>query len=298
MHTKRSTLLALGLPALVALVYLGVCVKPALYSHSRYSRHILTAEDSSKLWDECNSLFHDGKYEAALPSALKLNESYPGNHLYIERAAEIYDKLGRYQEEAEFWEKYFDRAPNPLSACPQIGQAYWKQKGKEKEAIGAFERCLGRDPEDSDSIFYLAHALEQAGDMNRAAELYQRGLKFSPDYPDLRIGLARVWLRQEKLAEAKSAIVNVIRKSPNNVDALLVAGLVYSREGELDAAKQYLEKGVKLSDGYLDFHAALARIAEEQKNPAEAVRHYDRILQEHPDDQLIRVKRDALVNKQ
>ena len=112
------------------------------------------------------------------------------------------------------------------------------------------------------------------------------------------MGLARVWLRLGNPAGAKSLVDKAVQKSPNNVDVLLAAGLVYSRQGDLRTAKQYLEHGVKLSEGYLDFHAALAGIAEDEKNYPEAILHYNRILQDHPDDQSTRAKRDALMAKQ
>ena len=123
-------------------------------------------------------------------------------------------------------------------------------------------------------------------------------MKIAPDYTDLQIGLARIYLRQDKLPQAKDIALKALRKSPQNVDVLLVAGLVYSREGDLPKAKQYLEQGATLADGYLDFHYALARIAEEENNSAEAIRHYERILKDRPDDQSVRSKRDALAVKQ
>lgn len=295
MQSKRTTLLAIGLPLLVAAVYLGFLYKPWAHAPSPPKR--LTPEESATMWDECKSLFRQGKYQDALADALRLHETYPGNHIYIEMVADIYDRLGRYSEEAEYWEQYFDRAPNPVTACPQIGQAYWKQ-GKEKEALSAFERCLARDPENSDSIFFLAHALELAGQTDRAGELYQRGLKIAPEYTDIQLGLARIYLRQDKVVQAKDLALRALRKSPENVDALLVAGLVYSRTGDLPKAKQYLEQGVKLADGYLDFHFALARIAEEENNFAEAIRQYDRILKDKPDNQTARSRREALAGEQ
>jgi len=295
MQSKRTTLLAIGLPLLVTLIYLGFLFKP--WAHPPAPPKRLTPEESATLWEDCKSLFRAGKYQDALADALKLHETYPGNHIYIEMAADIYDRLGRYSDEAEYWEQYFDRAPNPVTACPQIGQAYWKQ-GKEREAISAFERCLARDPENSDSIFFLAHALELSGETSRAGELYQRGMKIAPDYTDLQLGLARIYLRQDKLPQARGLALRALRKSPENVDALLVAGLVYSREGDLPKAKQYLEQGVKLSDGYLDFHFALARIAEEEKNFAEAIVHYDRILKDQPDNQTARSRRETLAGRQ
>lgn len=294
MRVNRNTYFAIGLPVLIAIVYVVLFLKP--WAHSRASDSHLTPEESNQLWSECNQLFKAGKYEDALPGMLKLHETYPGNHIYIEMLADINDHLGRYQQEAEYWEQYFDRAPNPVAACPQIGQAYWKQ-GKQKEAVAAFQRCYDRDPENSDSIFFLAHAFEMTGETRRAGELYEKGLKIAPEYTDLQIGLARVWLREDKLDQAKQIAVEAVQKTPQNVDVLLVAGLVYQREGDLNKAREYLEKGVKLADGYLDFHIALARLDEDEKNFPEAIQEYDRVLKDRPNDDAIRVKRDALMVK-
>lgn len=294
MESKRTTYLSIGLPLIVALFYVSVSYKP--WAHSAPAPKPMDAGESGKLWEECKTLFRAGKYQEALPGVLKLHETYPGSHIYIEMAAEIYDRLADYQKEAQFWEQYFDRAPNPVTACPQIGQAYAKQ-GKEKESISAFERCLARDPENSDSIFFLAHALEVSGDPRRATELYERGVKIAPEYSDIQLGLARMRLRQGQVAEARQMAVKVLHKSPDNVDALLVAGLACSREGNLSQARQYLEKGVKLSDGYLDFHLALARLDEEERNFTAAIGEYDRILKDRPEDADVRTRRDALMEK-
>lgn len=291
---KTSAFVAIAVPLLVALIYLGPFSKSR--AHPALSSSGLTAEESNRLWERSNSLFRQGKYQEALPGVLQLHEAYPANHIYLEMAAEIYDRLGRYPQEAEFWEMYFDRAPNPITACPQIGRAYSKQ-GKETEAISALERCLARDPDNSDSIFFLAHELELTGGTARAAELYEQGLKIAPGYTDLQVGLARVWLRQGNLEGAKRMVDQALQKSPDNVDALLLAGLLYTQKEDLARAKRYLERGVGLADSYSDFHFALARIAEEEKNFPEAVRQYDRILKDHPDNQSVRSKRDALMVK-
>lgn len=294
MQSNKTTYLSIALPLLIALFYVVAVYQPRLHTSSSVRQ--ATPEESSELWEECNSLFRAGKYQQALPGVLKLHQNYPGNHIYIEMAAEIYDHMGRYDLEADFWEQYFDRAPNPVAACPQIGQAYWKQ-GKQKEAISAFERCLARDPENSDSIFFLAHALELSGQTDRAAELYQRGVSIAPEYTDLQLGLARMRLRQGKDAEAKQIALKALAKSPKNVDALLVAGLSYTHENNPIKARQYLQEGVKLADDDLDFHFAIAQLDEQEQNFSGAVAEYNRILQAQPDNENARAKRDALLEK-
>src|SRR3974390_1398809 len=153
MRSKASTFLALGLPVVLALAYFCLVIKPSAHANPSATR--VTAEESARLWDKCNTLYREAKYQELLPDLHTLLDAHPGSHIYLEMAAQAYGQLGDHQHEAEYWEKYFDHAPRPTTACPQIGQAYQKL-GKAKEALDAFERCLALDPMNVDSIFFLA----------------------------------------------------------------------------------------------------------------------------------------------
>ena len=253
----------------------------------------LTAEKSRELLGLSTTLFQEGKYPEALTPTLQLHAAFPENHIYIGRLAEIYGRLGQYKEEAQFWEKYMEHAPRPIEACPQIGLAYENQELR-KEAIGAFERCLALNPETSDSIFYLAHSLEKSGQLDRATELYEHGISIAPNYPDLRLGLARINLSRGNVSAAKEGASIVLAKSPGNTEAHLVLSLAYSQEGDLHRAKIILEEGVKLADTSTALHLALARIAEREKNVPEAIKHYQRALELDPGNRDIADRLGAL----
>lgn len=289
-----NRLLAIGLPLALFLFYLFVAYNP--WSREVEASAGMNSEESGRLREQCNSLMNAGNYQDALPCVLKLREVYPGNHIYIEMAAQVYDHLGIYDKEAELWEEYLDRAPTPVTACPRIGQAYWKQ-GKQKEALAAFERCLAYDPDNPDSIFFLAHALETSGQSERAGELYERGSKMAPAYTDLELGRARFLLHHDGNAEALNIALTTLEKNPENTDALLVAGLAYTNEKQPSKAREYLTRGVKLSEEDMDIHFALARLDEQDRNFGEAVVEYETILKLHPGDSAARSRRDALKEK-
>jgi Tfp pilus assembly protein PilF len=103
-----------------------------------------------------------------------------------------------------------------------------------------------------------------------------------------------VQFRQDQLAQAKQTVSEVLARSPSNVDALLVMGLVHMSQGDLGQAKKYLQRGAQLSDGYSDFHIALGRIAEKEHNIPEAIRQYNRVLELKPANEEIRARRNAL----
>src|SRR5690242_9066484 len=53
-----------------------------------------------------DSCFRKGEFRNALDPALQLYRSYPENPVYLQRLAEIYNRLGQYREEAATWEQF------------------------------------------------------------------------------------------------------------------------------------------------------------------------------------------------
>jgi tetratricopeptide (TPR) repeat protein len=285
-------------PAVVLFLFVDTLVNPLIPRLGTVSASAgkLTVEESRALLDQSRKLLLAGKDQQALGPALKLFSVYPENYLYSKTLAEIYQRLGRYKEESEYWERFMQNAPLPLEGCPDIGQAYWNQKLYDK-AVAAFERCLSFDPEMSDSTFFLAHALEMTGNRARASQLYQQALARDPQNMDCRIGLARVEMREGRLADAKKRIVDALHDSPENLDALLTAGLIFWRLDDVAQAKRYLTKGAGLSTGYADYHLILGRIEESEGHVSDALMRYNRVLEIQPDNQEAAQRRAALSRK-
>ena len=133
--------------------------------------------------------------------------------------AEIYDHLGQYDQESAYWEKYLDHAPTPIEACPQIGQSYWKQGEKfQKQAIAAYQRCLAIDPKNTDSIFYLAHAIEMSGFPN---DEYEKRVYVLPKHLDekvARLHLDALGVKLTRLTDEQAAYIGVPVDGPYKSD--------------------------------------------------------------------------------
>ena len=68
--------------------------------------------------------FNARGYADALEPTTRLVERFPTQHVYAERQARIFEKLGRPSDEAAAWERFVDLSPTPVDACPAIGNAY------------------------------------------------------------------------------------------------------------------------------------------------------------------------------
>jgi len=296
-NSVRKRLLAVSMPVFFLLLVYGLLYSPLALFRFRNGtfRPVLSQQESQRLDDLSKSLLAQGQYSQALAPTRHLYRAYPESHIYIGRLAEIYDHLGRYDEEAKYWEFYMDRAPVPVEACPQIGHAYWRQGEKfEPRAIAAYERCLALDPKNTDSIFYLAHALEMSDQWAQAADQYQKGLGIAPGYTDLTLGLARCWLRMDKPEDAKGLADQVLAKHEESSGALLVLGMYYLHKDDYAEAKKALTQGVQLADEDPDFHILLARVAEHTNDNAEALRQYTRVLELRPGDAVAQARKQVL----
>jgi len=287
----RQILKAMGRvlpPLLVALLYVDLLTSPfvarmGVSNTGQRDPRALPPDEVKKLVSLSDTRFRKGEFKEALEPALKLYHSYPENPVYLQRLADIYNRLGQYNEEAATWEQFLQHAPLPFEGCPQIGKAYEKQ-GKRKEAINAFERCLAFDTGDPDSQFFLAHALEMERQLDRAGQLYHQCVTISPHYADCQLGEARVMFRHGRVLQARQLATEVLARSPDNTDALLVMALVNWSQGNLGEARRILERAVKLSDRYTDLFLVLGKIAERQGDARLARASYEHVLGLDPDN--------------
>jgi tetratricopeptide (TPR) repeat protein len=215
---------------------------------------------------KCEALVAAKKYSEAMPLYRALNKSFPENHTYQESLANIYHALGRYAEEAQMWEQYVQHAPIPVEGCPQIAEAY-RAAGSLTKTLNAQKRCYEFDTDNSDTIFFYAHELERQDQLAQSLELYEKGHRLSRHYPDISTGLARVQMRLGRRAVAVKLIDEVLQTHPNNVDALLIAGILAYRGGDAAAARAYLEHALKVSPTRGEVQEELALIPDPSKRP-------------------------------
>jgi tetratricopeptide (TPR) repeat protein len=226
-----------------------------MVAHPNY----ISPNAARELLEQSRALIAQARYEEALNPLLRLHKAYPEDHIYIQELAETYDRLSLYKEGAEMWEQYLQYSPTAVDGCPQVAFDYQKQS-KPREAFQAFEKCWAIEA-NADNIFFYAHALELDGQFEKALGLYQKGIARAPDYPDIMIGLARVQARLGQGAAARLGIEKVLLKRPDDVDALLVAGMVYSQVGDTRTALRHLMHARKLAPQDRDVQQVLYRVS-------------------------------------
>lgn len=218
--------------------------------------------------------FASGRWQDALEPTKAIAARFPGQHVYLARLAEIYNKLERPADEAATWELFMDRAPLPAEACPAVGNAY-RRIGKYDLALRAFERCFESDNKNAELAFFVGLGNEWLTRFGPAEEYYQRAITIATSHFDSEVGLARLRLHRNQLADALTRASAVLKKSPKHVDALLVAGLAEQRAGHRAEARVHLERAAALSEDYFDVHLALGVLDYSESRFPDARRRFE-----------------------
>jgi serine/threonine protein kinase/Flp pilus assembly protein TadD len=154
------------------------------------------------------------------------------------------------------------------------GREYLNRRGRKntESAIRMFENALEFDPGFAAAYAGLgeacAHMYEwydgQARWLARAIEMNEEALARDPESVEARFNIAMVYYHQGRLAEARRALLEVLRADPRHMPACLRLGMLAERAGggDLEAALAYYRRAADLrphDDDPWRFLAALHR---------------------------------------
>jgi Tfp pilus assembly protein PilF len=117
-------------------------------------------------------------------------------------------------------------------------------------AAAAFDRAAAIDPELSWASFNAGLLRERVGDDGGAVAAYERAIEARPDFAPAAQNLARVWVRQGKLAEAERELRDRLAKEDGVAlrvglaEVLLAGGNLEGAEAESRAALKADEKNL------------------------------------------------------
>ncbi|GAB2494502.1 tetratricopeptide repeat-containing sulfotransferase family protein [Arenimonas alkanexedens] len=171
-------------------------------------------------------------------------------------------------------------------------------------AIAEFERTVAIDPGYPEAWHNLGHSLRTVGQHERACDALRRALTIAPGYRSARLGLGMTLLAMDRPAEALEAFDEVLGHDRDNAEALLHSalclqaldapakarqrfeqalalepdnpwvhycfGILLHEQHQLPEARASLQRALKLHAANPDAWAALAAVAEEAGDPAQA----------------------------
>ncbi len=185
----------------------------------------------------------------------------PGCTEHLRLLSHALMKQNRYLDAEEKLRFAISLSPNYPQLYEDLGSVFAMQSRFE-EAIPEFERAIQLQPSLPLVHKKLGHALAAVGQGKKADEEFQTYLESSPDRE--AVMKAADLLSEEKIEEAISHLQEILKKSPNDVNAMRYLARAY-RQGEknLQDAEALLRTAVQqapdFTPGWFDLASLLMR---------------------------------------
>jgi adenylate cyclase len=164
---------------------------------------------------------------------------------------------------------------NLAEAHVAIGQALAIQR-QFKDAAAEFERGIELDPTSFDAYYFYARSSFEAGDLEKAVQLFEKAQRSRPeDYQAITLRaltlheLHRAGAAREADQQAVSLINKYLELNPNEARAYSLGANSLARLGERDRSRQWSEQAVALApnDPVILYNAAcnLAQLGEHKR---------------------------------
>jgi tetratricopeptide (TPR) repeat protein len=163
-----------------------------------------------------------------------------------------------------------------LSLCPARGQnqtpdwqiqmrAYAEARDWHS-AMGLIEEQIARNPGDLDARTWRARVLTWSDRLGEAESQYLEILKTSTQDPDHWMGLASVYLREGKIQEAMRAIESAEKLDPKRVDVHVARARILRAAGHRNEARLEFQTALKLDPQSIEARAGLISVRNEARN--------------------------------
>jgi len=182
-------------------------------------------------------------------------------------------------------------AIEPMNAPARngIGMAY-AEAGNPDEAVKWFRKALEVDSRYLVAAVNIQDVLEKTGRYAEAIGELQSLVDVMPENDELRIQLARLYRSLGHLDLAIETVTEALRRSPNNIEALKLYGMLLQATGKGERAKDVYRKIVRLDPKQYSFRVDLARLYRESGDAKAAIKELDEYLVSRPTDVSARIE--------
>ena len=136
------------------------------------------------------------------------------------------------------------QAPDYLPGWTLLAELAYKDK-KYDEALSLLENVFSRDPENVDGHRLESQVMLAKGDTKKSVEILERLDQTYPDTPLIKYELARTYLKNNNMNQAKVVLDQAISRNPNYADAILLLADINLRSGHGEAVIEPMTRLLK-----------------------------------------------------
>jgi tetratricopeptide (TPR) repeat protein len=238
---------AVALVLVLALLSVATARQAARWKDTRtLFTHTLAVTGDNPVAHQCLgcAYLEEGKTEPAiaeLREALRLSPGYQDAHQNLGQALAI---AGRTEEAIDHFRAAL-RVTEKAEIRHALGEALVKL-GRTDEAIGEYEAALARDPDRFHTLVLLAKELAARGRIAEAETHLTRALELNPVEIEPRRLMAVVLTVQGRVEEAIREYQEILRRSPDDLDAL--NNVAWMRATHAEASHRNGAEAVRLAE--------------------------------------------------
>lgn len=216
--------------------------------------------------------YHVGQVDratASLADAIALDARMPDAHYLL---GLCHRDQERQQDAVEAFERAVTLAPGLIPAREELATLY-ERTGRYPSQLEQLQVLAALDSTHVERQIAVGIAHARAGHPDAAAVTFANALERSPDDPRVYQELGRMWLDvgvahddPEAIKRAIVALDHLGARPAASSEGLSLYGRALARNGELDAARRALEQATERFPVAPDAFAALADVAEQQRD--------------------------------
>ncbi len=192
-------------------------------------------------------------------------------------------------EYEEFLKKAQEIKPKDISISEFLAQFYFYKK-RPQEAINVYLKVLEHRPDYVDAYFWLGFLYERENFQNKAIEIWEKGLKINSKYAPILNSLGYTYtIMGVNLERSEEMIRGALEQEPDNGAYLDSLGWIYFKKGNMDKAKEYLEKALnRIADPEIYLHLGELNISIGELD--KAINYYKEGILRFPDNKELQLK--------
>ena len=215
--------------------------------------------------------------------ALRINPDFAQAHNNM--AGALATIPGRMPEAVAHYEQALRINPEYAEAHYNLGLALMQIPGRLPDALDQFEQAVRIRPDFVDAQITLADELAKLpGRQAEAAAHYEQALRINPDNADVHNNVAVVLAKlPERMPEALAHFEAALRIDPNDADLHYnLANQLAKMPGRLPEAAAQYEQALRIRPDFTAAHYNVAVAYATTGRVAEAVSHFERVLELDP----------------
>ena len=180
-------------------------------------------------------------------------------------------------------QKVIDLDPDTVYLQRELAMYYLQQQDS-VAGLGILEKIVEKDPEDTDTLFLYARTLETMNRRQESIAVYEGLMEEDSPKEMLFLRLGDLYLEDDDLDNAFRVYSRMVEHFPDSYVAHFFLGKIYSAREEYEKAKEHFDRTMELLPGLEEPQYELAEIHKKMGNPSGAIKVYQNILEENPDN--------------